>query len=391
MNKTICTAPLSHLHIDKNGEVVPCCGATNRENINFGNVNDTPITEIFNSQKIKDFRNDIINGIESTACKNCYEVEKNGGNSYREWFNKTYPIEKYKKYLNDDYSLSEIKIEYVDVRFSNVCNFKCRSCDSQSSSSIAAEEIKFDLPNKLDKSILQLNNSNVIEFLNGHYNNIKKFYFAGGEPLIMEEHYTILEDLITIKKFDTELSYNTNLSTLTYKNYNICDKWKEFYDVTIFASIDGIGEIGEYIRHGFNYDEFVNNFKTIKETCPRVKFTINVCVSIFNVFHLLEMIPTLIDIGILNPNQFTFNILNQPQHQSITVLPAKYKDLWVEKMEEFKVNSKYPKINNELDTVKNFMLSNDDSHLIDTFYNVVKFQDNLRNEDYFKILPNFRD
>lgn len=381
MNNIFCSAPFVHLHIDKNGDVLPCCGAQDRVNTLFGNINNNSIQEIYNGEAINNFRQKLLNGIHSKACEGCYQVESNGGDSYRKWFNNTYPVKE-----------EQVEIKYIDIRFSNFCNFKCRMCDGESSSSIKNEYLKLNnITNQ--KGIIELDKLKVFDFLNEHINTIDKIYFAGGEPLIMEEHYELLHMLLSNNKTDITLSYNTNLSTLIYKDQSIIDLWNNFKKVELYASLDGIFEIGEYIRDGLNYEKFESNIFNVNENCKSVITSVNICVNLFNIFHLFKMLPYVYSKGIINPFNFTMNILTTPYYQSITVLPIELKTLWVDYLENFKIKHNdpgYNKIISELDVIKNHMLSKDDSEHLEQFnYNVKKY-DLIRNKDFFKLYDNLQ-
>jgi sulfatase maturation enzyme AslB (radical SAM superfamily) len=265
-------------------------------------------------------------------------------------------------------------------------------CDGESSSSIKSESFKINnIANQT--AIIELDKVKVFDFLNEHLNSIDKIYFAGGEPLIMEEHYELLDLLITNNKTDITLSYNTNLSTLTYKDKSVIELWSKFKIVELYASLDGIFEIGEYIRDGLNYKKFEDNIFSIIKNCKHVTTSINICVNIFNVFHLFEMLPYVYEKGILNPINFTINILTTPYYQSVTVLPNELKVKWVERLEDFKTKYngiEYTKIRHELDVIKNYMLSKDDSEYIKQFNdNVIKY-DLIRNKDFFKLYNNLQ-
>jgi sulfatase maturation enzyme AslB (radical SAM superfamily) len=99
------------------------------------------------------------------------------------------------------------------------------------------------------------------EQLQPHIPYLEQIYFAGGEPLMMEEHYRILKELVKREMFDVKLIYNTNFSRLTLKDDNVLDYWKLFNNVSIGASLDGMGPRAEYIRkgtRGIKLNEIVN-------------------------------------------------------------------------------------------------------------------------------------
>jgi hypothetical protein len=57
------------------------------------------------------------------------------------------------------------------------------------------------------------------------------------------------------------IRYNTNFSRTTYKHWDLKELLPHFKMVQICASIDGTGEIVEYVRHGIKWDQWIQNFK----------------------------------------------------------------------------------------------------------------------------------
>ena len=98
-------------------------------NIKLGNLNDESLEDIYNSDLMKDIRVKMLNDERHEACSRCYHQEDSGGHSMRHRANKSW-----KKHENlietteDDGTVEEMKLPYWDFRFSNICNFKCRSC-----------------------------------------------------------------------------------------------------------------------------------------------------------------------------------------------------------------------------------------------------------------------
>ena len=98
--------------------------------------------------------------------------------------------------------------------------------------------------------------------LEPHFDTVERIYFAGGEPLMMEEHYRILKRLIKMGRSEVVLIYNTNLSTLNLKKDSVLDLWPQFDRVVIEASLDGSGERGEFVRKGLVWEEWKENRNT---------------------------------------------------------------------------------------------------------------------------------
>ena len=91
---------------------------------------------------------------------------------------------------------------------------------------------------------------------------IEEIYWVGGEPLMWEIHWEIMQYLIDhdLAK-NVWIRYNTNFSRTTYKHWDLRNMLPHFKMVQICASIDGTGEIVEYIRHGIKWDSWIANFK----------------------------------------------------------------------------------------------------------------------------------
>ena len=111
-------------------------------------------------------------------------------------------------------------------------------------------------------------NDNLFDPFKSYLKDIEDFYFAGGEPLITDKHYDILDHLIAENKTNALLQYNTNLSNLNYKKKSIIDYWKQFKLVQVRASLDHYGDRAEYIREGTDWNLIIENLKKVKKECP---------------------------------------------------------------------------------------------------------------------------
>src|SRR5690606_13564279 len=159
--------------------------------------------------------------------------------------------EKFVPRTASDGSHDKVNLTYFDVRFSNICNFKCRGCSPELSSAWQSDfEKAFGL--SFPKYVSVSPNPKLWAELHLLLETVEMAYFAGGEPLIMDDHYRVLDEFIKMKK-DVRLSYNTNLSRLTYRDKHICDYWNNFSDVQVGVSIDDMGRRGEYFRHGMEW------------------------------------------------------------------------------------------------------------------------------------------
>jgi len=171
---------------------------------------------------------------------------------------------------------------------------------------------------------------------------LKKIYFSGGEPLLMDEHWQILEALDKEKRYDVILSYNSNLGSLSYKNTSVIDYWKKWGEaIWLWPSIDEIGVRAELIRKGTDWSTVETNLKKLKETGIHIRPAITV--SAMNVFRIPEIIYHLVDMGIIGITHvqeecwrnFTFNIVTDPPNMHVSVLPDEMRKNVLDKLNTF--------------------------------------------------------
>jgi hypothetical protein len=92
---------------------------------------------------------------------------------------------------------------------------------------------------------------------------VEEIYWVGGEPLMYEQHWRYMKRIIELgdgKKLYAR--YNTNLSRVDYRGINLFrDILDHVRDYQICASLDGTGAIGEYIRTGLDYEQWLTNYR----------------------------------------------------------------------------------------------------------------------------------
>lgn len=326
-NKTFCSLLWTHLHADTHGNVPLCCISNHQQDDMFlGNLKTHTIEEVRNSDTAKEIRRKMRVGEHIPQCEICYKNEASGVKSMRQYENekwgdmfhpKTGPIE-----VQSDGSVTNPPV-YFDIRFSNICNLKCRTCWHGSSSSWFKDAKKLDRQQS-DSPIIQFDEGEftldqIMEFLP----YAKEMYFAGGEPLLMKENYLILEELIRVGNTDCTLRYNTNFTELkgVPGQRNILDLWKEFKYVCVSASVDGTDKTNYTIRGGSDLDRIKQNRRKQAEVCPHVHFQLAVTVSLLNIMDIEDIFMEwfggdLLQFDTPGPRVF-FNILHVPEFYSI--------------------------------------------------------------------------
>ena len=205
-SKTFCIYPWIHLHAYPTGEAYPCCHAEMAYPV--GNARHNTLEEIYRDAPMRGLRDDMLNERPNPVCGRCYEQEESGFFSGRKSANKHHGH--HIKRIDDD----KFQMSYWDIRFSNLCNLSCRSCGHIFSSSWYQDQAKLAGGDWKDRNQV-LNyagrtETDMWEQLVPHLDYVEQIYFAGGEPLMMEEHYNILDKLERRERFDVRLIYNTN-------------------------------------------------------------------------------------------------------------------------------------------------------------------------------------
>ena len=361
----------------------------------LGDLNENPdLAQAWNSENMKQLRRNMLKGQKSSICSNCYEHERIGKNSERQQYNKDY-----KKYFSRigitaaDGSLSELDIPIIDIRFSNKCNYKCRICNSDYSTLWYDEEIKLGKnPNAANKEIkVALNDTLFWESFDHLLPGVKRLHFAGGEPLFMDEHYRVLDRLIAMNKTDVVLSYNTNLSTLRYKKYDIVDLWNKFDRVEIWASLDGMGTRGDYQRKGQKWETIESNILRIQKECRSVLLGVNITVSILNVLHIQHFYRHLRENGLAASDRVNLYPLYYPHYFCINQLTPSLKTKVAREFKEFENNylsgiSDTARIKNNLRALVSLMNSKKGS-MQREFQSAIQSVDALRDENFLTTFP----
>lgn len=397
-SKVFCMAPWIQLHAQTHGEVTPCCVSAYKGDC-VGNLRtDANLSNAWNSAAMKQLRRNMLSGKASNMCSNCYESEALGKGSDRQQYNRDYPMY-FNRVLNTlpDGTVTDNTIPLLDIRFSNKCNYKCRICNSSNSTQLYEEDLKLGKINAdRPKENKVTNNKNEFwETYTALLPAATKLHFAGGEPLVMEEHYRVLEHLIAINRTNIVLSYNTNFSILRYKQYHLIDLWKKFERVEVWASLDAMGAQGDYQRKGQKWSHIEQNIRTLKQQCPHVLFGIDVTVSIFNIFSIPAFYQYMVQEQLIRPDRFNLYFLHEPDYFNITNLTSALKEQAKQLYEEFisgplLQNADTQKLKTHATALIAFMFS-EQKVKQQEFRQRVRETDALRHENFETLFPELKE
>jgi organic radical activating enzyme len=388
-NKTFCMAPWTHTYLSPQSERRLCCAS--REKASWTNQyidsekadknsQYTPVSleEHWNSPYMMDIRKSLLAGEEIPQCQVCNHKLLNIY-TYRDYFTKNLFVNKIDEVFektNDD-GYTEMKPISFDYRISNLCNFKCRMCGDQLSSSWEAENRMLGYydngaeawATKEFKPIIEKFQKEVAEkelwdaVKNG---TIEEIYWVGGEPLMFEIHWDIMKYLVQSgHSKNVTVRYNTNLSRTSFKGINLYDLLPHFKNVNISASIDGTDKIVEYVRHGIKWEKWLDNFKKglfLNELYGDDGMVLDVTITSPGLFSMKDLFDLALELNvksyikktfafdssiIMSPSMIPRDILNQIIDDNINYMKLKVTPktkIYIESLEDLKITNTFEEI-----------------------------------------------
>jgi len=401
-SNTFCMMPWIHMHAFPDGRAYPCCLSEYWHPV--GDLRKNTMEEVWNQEPYKNMRKNMIEDKPCKECSKCYEQESNGFFSLRYDSNRNYGhhVSLIDKTLPDGTN-PEFNLRYWDVRFSNLCNFSCRTCGPIFSSNWYNDHVKLynRKPDVLGRDMLRVeytagDEDTMIKQMLPHIPYLEQVYFAGGEPLIMKEHYFMLEKLIEYGKTDIRIQYNTNFSELAFKDKHVFEYWKHFKNVSVGASLDASGARGELMRKGTDWRQTVENRQRMIEEVPHVDFYVSSTISAMNVLHVLDFHKEWSKLGLVKPRDWNINVCQSPEWYRVDILPQKFKEnvvipAYQEHIEWLDPQDSLRRATNGYKSVVSMMQNTDASHLLPRFKKEVEKLDQIRNENFWKIFPELNE
>lgn len=278
-------APWTHTYLSPQTERRMCC-ASREPAQNFQQYIDSqtgsgryqPMTlqQHWNSDHMRSVRRRMLAGDQLPECEVCNDKLLNT-DVYRDYFWHLFR-HKYQEAIDstDHNGMTTMQPVSWDYRFSNLCNFKCRTCGDMLSSAWETEQKQHDMvdwSNPKNNWMLPEIRDEISKFQDQQIeqefaqaveeHRVEEIYWVGGEPLMYEQHWRYMRRIIELGDGGKVYArYNTNLSRIDWRGWNLYkDILLGIRDWQICASIDGTGTIGEYIRTGLDYHSWLANFK----------------------------------------------------------------------------------------------------------------------------------
>ena len=282
---TLCMAPWTHTYLSPQTERRMCCASREPAqsfeqyiDTSVGSGRYTPVTleQHWNSDHMRSVRRRMMAGETLSECEVCNDKLLNT-NVYRSYFWHLFR-HKYDEVVatTDTTGYTTMKPVSWDYRFSNLCNFKCRTCGDMLSSACETEQKQNSMTDwhnpknnwmlpEIRQEITKFQDEQIeAEFAEAvEQHRVEEVYWVGGEPLMSEQHWRYMKRIVELGDGGKLYArYNTNLSRITYRGIDLYkDILCNIRDWQICASLDGTGEIGEYIRTGLVFSSFIKNFE----------------------------------------------------------------------------------------------------------------------------------
>ncbi len=382
--KWYCSLPWTGFSNDPDGKVRPCCIYKGHITDDTGNpyyVQNFSVKEIFNSNYMKNLREQFRNGERPAGCETCIRDEENSFRSKRET---------YLSFLNNKLEIFDtepnLPVEYQMI-ISNACNLKCRSCTPSHSNLWQAEHKILFGNSGYQTPHGQAGNYDSVLWKDRQewMSSVKRLEIVGGEPFYIKQWKELWSEMI-------EAGYSSNIDMDMSTNCNIFDRdslemiIKGFKRVGIGLSIDGLDEVYNYLRHPGKWDQVKENILSYYDLTKKYKNNFNISythtIGWVNSWYLPEFHQWVRD---NTPSVYIWNnVIHYPEHMTLYMMPSEIKQMIIKKWQ----NYDWLDYENEINGLINFMNSKQPTdNDIKESYSKFLIHDKYRNENLLDIIP----
>jgi pyruvate-formate lyase-activating enzyme len=381
---TFCVYPWVEQVVQSSGKVGFCCvakggGVVKKDGGGVYRAGRDKLSEAWNSQHMREIRKGMIEGEHVPGCELCYFQESIGKKSYREMHNDEW-MRKARKDVEarvESSQRNDFKVEkeafYLDLRLGNLCNLRCRSCNSYNSSQIYKETIQLLDSNVEYKNFFARYNGDKQppataewfesdEFWDEVINsipNLRKVYLTGGETTLIEKNYKFMQACIDSGHAkNIFLMFNINCT-------NVQDKFlsylPHFQFVLVNASIDGVGPANEYIRDRSRWETIDKNFRKLVELPRNVQVGVTPVIQVYNILGITDLLDYVESVSNSSGRDINVDFLyaTDPPYINPQILPASIKAEAVARLELYKKKSRtyqsQPYLKNSIDSCINLL------------------------------------
>ena len=305
LNPFICKYPFTFVSKDSSaGHCKPCCRyILDKEDYEDSDLKAN-VETAFRSKTFEKIRNKMLKREKLTGCQKCYDEEENGQKSYG------------RISTEQDLNFSPGILKGINIAFSRECNLACRMCNP-------------DFSTKWD-SVWSRLYPNEKSGLNAHFEykdiisseetlkNVELWNIVGGEPFINDSFYKFLEHLRHYDLSNKIIDISTNGTFFPKQKY--IDILLQFKRFSLGFSVDGINQLGEYIRMYSKWlktEQVIDKWRELQVKNPSLYLYSSTTVSAYNVHDLYSIFRWSLKKNI----DFRFHVLYRPEYLQIRVLP----------------------------------------------------------------------
>lgn len=422
-----CPLPWMSLNVRNNGDIRVCCNANvsvnqgliEKDNRSKYNLGKDKIEDFRNAPLMKEIRLSMLNGEYHSSCIRCKREAESGMESRADWEREIWnhvidrDIALQTTAADGSIDVTANPIKYMDLRFGNLCNLKCRMCGPTDSNQWYDDTVALwgDSYNDSGQRIKLIKNSKnkyqpEIDFYNWHENprfwedmenyipEIERLYIVGGEPLLINRHYEFLQKCVDSNRAkNIVVEYNANITNIPERAWNI---WKHFQRIQIGMSVDGVGPINDYIRNPSKWKKIEENIRKLDNAEGNFKIWWAATIQAYNLIHLPDMMLWKIEqnfkrvnVDVNHKSVISPHPLHNPKFLNIKVFPKESKEWISNYFNDYKIQAR-DRIKNDLnykhfcgilDQYAKYMNSEDYSSELPKFWHYTKTLDRTRNEN----------
>jgi pyruvate-formate lyase-activating enzyme len=409
---TFCVLPWVHAATLTDGSVQLCCVSGGGSGVN---LNEGTLSDYWSSEYVKDARRRMLAGKKVRACERCYREEHHGVESHRivenrVWGSK-YGVEAIRNLIEEtgpDGTL-DAPLRYIDLRLGNACNMRCVMCQPRESSrwlplarrlSDAAEdqELKDDLSFKssIDASrFAWYRNAELWSDLKALLPHVQELILAGGEPFLIAEQFAFVKACCELGEADhIRLRYHTNGTVFPDE---MIPYWERFEQVHFLVSIDGIGDVADYVRHPSNWDSIEDNIRRFDALGENTLTNFHFTTHALNVYRLREVLEWADRSGLRNRDRFsqlqeyvTCDLVLTPVYLDIRVLPPALKQAITARVMDYVRARPAGEASDKLTGILTFMNSQDRSARMSSLVEYTRLLDSTRDSNAIETFPELK-
>ena len=343
-----CNTPWYELHIYWDGSLGICCQEDHKL-YSQGNYNiaTMSIAEWFNSDPVRNFRQQVLSDSKVSACRRCYVEENIGAESRRNRSNQKSAI--FQQAFADSFAQSPVQKHInisgatdthpidIHIDLGNFCNLACKMCNAQASSRIASQEVKWGIASSAQylgtdwtRDNQTWNNFKTQLLNTPGLNNI---HFMGGETLLTDRLEDLVDTMIENGRFDLCFSFVTNG---TVYRPELLEKLAKFKRVGIEVSIETVDEHNAYQRQGTDTNLVLKHLSQYKEFANGTNITVTLrpAVSILTIGYYAGVLDYALEQGFLIKSL----LVNDPQYLDAVILPPEVKLQYLKSYKKFDTN-----------------------------------------------------